>query len=373
VSDDVQFSPEIAPWYLDAADLLAERDPGPTAWLVQDVIIDRALVAAAGRWKTTKSYGVLDMCIAIATGLPAFGVFAISDPGPVIFVNEESGKAALWRRLDALCRGRAIEPEKLRGRLLVAPNARVKLDDEHWQHLLLELGRDVKPRLFVFDPLARMKAAARVENEQSGMAPLIDFLRLLRDETGAAVLFVHHTGHQGEHMRGSSDLESAWETRLRWKREGQSPEITIESEHREAEAAPPFKYRIAWDGQTRSMRFEAVEDPFVAFVHEYMREHLEASANDVYKAAGARDDRPRKTLVLELVRTIRESGSKDGNHLGTTPLGQEREGGSPRGPFRALGTTPDDPPLQLVPEGGTGAIDEDEIERLAELAREAQA
>ena len=43
------------------------------------------------------------------------------------------------------------------------------------------------------------------------MAALIEFLRILRDETSAAVAFVHHTGHQGEHMRGSSDLESAFQ------------------------------------------------------------------------------------------------------------------------------------------------------------------
>jgi hypothetical protein len=67
------------------------------------------------------------------------------------------------------------------------------------------------------------------------------------------------------------------------------------------------------------MRFEAIEDPFVAFVHEYLVDHPEASANEVYKAAEGRDDRPRKAAVLELVKTIREGGSEDGNHPGTTP------------------------------------------------------
>ena len=98
-------------------------------FLVQDLIVEQALVAIVGKWKTTKSYGILDICISIATGRPAFGRFAIPEPGPVVFVNEESGEAALWRRLDALCRGRAIDREELRGRLLVAPNRRVKLDD----------------------------------------------------------------------------------------------------------------------------------------------------------------------------------------------------------------------------------------------------
>jgi RecA-family ATPase len=140
------------PWYLDAADLLGRDDPGPTPWLVEKLIVDRSLTAVVGRWKTTKSYGVLDICIAIATGHPAFGVFAIPEPGPVMSVNEESGEAALWRRLDALCRGRAIDPEELRGQLFVSPNRRIKLDDAGWQAELIATGKQLQPRLFVFDP-----------------------------------------------------------------------------------------------------------------------------------------------------------------------------------------------------------------------------
>lgn len=244
-------------WTIDAADLLAEPDPGPTPWLVENLIVEQALIAAVGRWKTTKSYALLDVCVSVATGRPAFGALAIPKAGPVVFVNEESGRAALWRRLDALCRGRAIDREELRGRLHLAANERVKLDDPDWHDRLLSFGDRIRPRLFVFDPLARMKAPERKENEQGDMAVLVEFIRRLRDETGAAVAFVHHTGHQGAQMRGSSDLESIWETRLTWKRDGQSSTVDLESEHREAEAAPTLRYRISWDAVTRTMRFAA--------------------------------------------------------------------------------------------------------------------
>ena len=43
-------------WLVRGSDLLAEPDPGPTPWLVDGLIVDQALVAAVGRWKTTKSY-----------------------------------------------------------------------------------------------------------------------------------------------------------------------------------------------------------------------------------------------------------------------------------------------------------------------------
>ena len=147
------------------------------------------------------------------------------------------------------------------------------------------------------------------------MAVLIEYVRQLRDEASAAVLFVHHTGHQGEHMRGASDLESAWETRLGWKRDGQSPEVTIESEHREAESAGPVRYRIGWDGDTRTMRFDLIEDDLLGRVSKYLSEHPEASANEVAKALGGN-----RTAVLATVKSVRsEGGSNGGNHPGTTP------------------------------------------------------
>jgi hypothetical protein len=34
------------PWYLDAAELLSRGDPGPTPWLVHDLIVEGALVAS---------------------------------------------------------------------------------------------------------------------------------------------------------------------------------------------------------------------------------------------------------------------------------------------------------------------------------------
>jgi len=161
-----------------------------------------------------------------------------------------------------------------------------------------------------------LKDARRVENEQSGMAPLIDFMRDLRNETGAAVGFVHHTGHTGSQMRGSSDLESAWETRLTFTRDGQSPLVKIESEHREAEAAGPIEYRIAWDHDTRSMRFNLEPDQLDEKVAAYLREHPDASANEVFKETGG--NRP---SVLSAVKRHREqSGTNPPVPLGTTPL-----------------------------------------------------
>src|SRR5262249_47913014 len=177
-------------------------------------------------------------------------------------------------------------------------------------------GRQLEPRLFVFDPVARMKASDRNENEQTAMSPIIEFWRELWQETGAAVALVNHMGHQGGNIRGTSDMETAWETRRQWSKT--TSEVTIRSEHRDAEGLE-FKYRIEWDGRTRSMRFEAVRMPLETWLRKYFSEHPEASGNDAYDAAQGRSDRPRKTTFLDLVKRVLEGGSQIGNHPGTTP------------------------------------------------------
>lgn len=325
--------PRLPERFLDAADLLAEPDPGPTAFLVDDLIVDAAIVAAVGKWKTMKSYALLDIAISIAAGRPAFGRLEIPEPGAVVFVNEESGKAALWRRLDALSRGRAVAPSELRGRLIVAPNSGVKLDDARWQNELLDLGEMLKPRLFIFDPLARMKASSREENSQTDMAEIVEFIRLLRDRSAAAICFVHHQGHTGGNMRGSSDLESVWETRLTWTREGQSPVVTIQSEHREAEAGEPLEFRAAWHADTRTMRLELEPDPVLDRIENYLRHAPDATANEVNKDLGGN-----RKKVLALVKHLRDQGGSGPlEPLGTAPSRAPSESGSPATPFKGAG------------------------------------
>lgn len=297
-------------WLLDGAALLGEPDPGPTPWLVTGLVVEQALTAVVGRWKTTKSWAMLELALSIATGTRAFGVVEIPEAGPVVYVMEESGKRPLRRRLDMLCRGRGAHPDELRGRLLLAPNQRVKLDDPDWQARLIETGLRLRPRAFIFDPLARMKDAARVENDQSGMAPVIEFLRMLRDETQAAPMFVHHTGHQGEHMRGSSDLESAWESRLTLKRDTDNGIVTVNAEHREEEDGAAVTYRLDFDREARTMHLRPSIPPLAERIIDHLRDHGPMGAAELAKGIETRrSDVDRTLAALEAAGTTHRAPS----------------------------------------------------------------
>lgn len=332
-------------WLERASGLLAEADPGPTPFLVDELLVEQALAAIQGQPKTWKTWVELELVLAIVSGRLAFGRFKVVEPGPVILVLEESGRAALHRRLGALTRGYAMKPETLTD-LHFAANRRVRLDDPDWQGRLLDAIAAVEPRAVFLDPLARLKTAGRRENAQEEMAVLLDFMRQMRDEGGCAVIFVHHTGHEGTHLRGSSDLESYWESKIALKRE--ADEATLSSQHREAEEGATHRFRQAWDAETRSLRLRLLEDErrdeTIRKVAEELEKDPDASANDVFKAIGG--NRPE---VLKAVAHLRSEKVVPTALVppGTTPAGRP-EGGTRRG-GGAVGPPDEVPPAS----GGT--------------------
>ncbi len=263
--------------FLEPADaLLREPDPGQTPFAVDGLLVASALGALQGSYKVGKTWLLLDLARAIVTGAPAIGRFAVPEPGPVILVLEESGRAALHRRLDRLARGNRLAPERLAG-LHVAANRRVRLDDPEWQERLLDAARSIRPRAIFLDPLVRLKGTAVDENVQGELAPVFDYLGHLRDETGAAVLFTHHVGHGDKtRMRGSSDLEAVWESKITLSRD-KSGVCTVSAEHREAEGTAELRYRLDWHEQSASLRLAPLDGNSDAHRSGEILEHVAAN------------------------------------------------------------------------------------------------
>lgn len=330
-------------WYENAADLLREPDPGPTSFLVESLIVEQALAAVVGRPKLGKTWALLDLAVAIVTGENALGRFRVANPGPVLIAVEESGRDAFHRRLSMLTRGKTITPERLEG-FHFAANKRVRLDDEEWRERLREAAQAQPWRLIAFDPWARVTGATD-ENVQKEVGRVLDFLRELRDLAGCAVAYVHHTPHDGTRQRGSSDLESYWESKLTITKKNDGHRL--DAEHREAEAAE-FRYAVRFDGATKTVRVTAADSETAERVDEYLNANPDASANEVVKALAMS-----RQSVLDEVRRWKErhpqGGSDSPEPPGTTPSGHGVGSGSPDPPYRGAGTTPASHQPQVVP------------------------
>lgn len=109
-------------------------------------------------------------------------------------------------------------------------------------------------------------------------------------------MFVHHTGHQGDHMRGSSDLESVWESRLTFKRDGDTGLVTVTAAHREEEDGTTIVYRLDWHSETRTMRLRPSVPPLAERIIDHLREHGPAGGEAIAKALEIR----RQWVVREL-------------------------------------------------------------------------
>jgi hypothetical protein len=130
------------------------------------------------------------------------------------------------------------------------------------------------------------------------MAPLIEFVRALRDETQAAQLLVAHTGHQGDHVRGTSDLESVWESRLWFQRDVETRLITIKTEHREAgeDDSSTVAYELDWNSETRTMRLRSTMLPTETRIVDWLTDNVHGSTDDIAKAIGVRRNDVKRAL-----------------------------------------------------------------------------
>jgi hypothetical protein len=118
-------------------------------------------------------------------------------------------------------------------------------------------------------------------------------------------------------MRGSSDLESVWETRLTFKRDGDSGAVTVRSEHRDEDDGATIVYRLDWDGATRTMRLRPTLLPLAERILEHLAEHGPMGAADLAKGVDTRrSDVDRVLLELQKAGTTRRGSSGKPDALG---------------------------------------------------------
>jgi hypothetical protein len=282
--------------------LLDDGELGATPFLIDSLIVDRGLAVIQGRPKVGKTWLLLEIAISLATGQPVLGRFETLRRGPVILVVEESGEQALGRRLQQLCCGRRMAFDDLQD-LHVAANRRVRLDDRTWQDRLNEQVRALRPVAILLDPLARLKSDDRDEDSQHQMAPVVSFLRELRESSDGIVAFVHHVGHREGRLRGTSDLEAVWDTKLSLRRSGNIVELA--SEHRDAADANKLRYRVAVSELEQALRLVTTDDPVESqwAVLDYLHVHSESPRDEIVKGLGRR-----REDTLRAINELLESG-----------------------------------------------------------------
>lgn len=213
------------------ADIVDERRQ-PT-WLLRQVLEAGVLAVLVGPRGTFKSFLALHWAMTAA----------VAERSIIILSAEGAG---LDRRVDAWMRVHAPESE-LRSLSVLAVERQLNLNSAETLRDLTESIRaaDAKPDLIVVDTFSKF-AAGLDENDNAAVALFLAMLSgSLRDEFGATVLLVAHTGHaDAKRPRGASVLMANPDAEYIVERpDPQGMTVTVSRERfKDSEAMPALAY-----------------------------------------------------------------------------------------------------------------------------------
>lgn len=205
---------------MDAVDLLRVEFP-PAPWLVTGLITRGGTTVAAGEPKAgIKTWMLIELAVAIATGTKAFGEFYAEHGRVAIFFAEDQAQSVRNRiRATLAGSGRLIAP----GRLLLQPRGEfidvLKDDDLAW--LVASVRRLGRIDLLVLDPLRDIHSGE--EDKSDSMREVMRRIRLLGELLGCTIACSHHVPKQtkdtasrrpGQNLRGSSAIHGSIDSGL---------------------------------------------------------------------------------------------------------------------------------------------------------------
>jgi RecA-family ATPase len=182
--------------FLDSTEIL-RLEVAQTKWTVPFIIPKAGIVALCADAGIGKTWFSLYIAVCIVTGRKFLGIDEV-EQGPVIYINQEMTFGEIQFRLKEL------------GLPEGAPFYTFKIRDfslEEYGEELIELAKEIKPVLVVFDSLSRIHS--KNENSSQEMNWVTNFFIKMSD-LGSAVLSPHHvTKSDNPDYRGSSAIKAA--------------------------------------------------------------------------------------------------------------------------------------------------------------------
>ena len=186
------------------ADALADLPPLAEP-LIDGILRKGHKMLVAGPSKAGKSFGLMELCVAVAEGLTWMG--RACSQGRVLYVNLEIDEASSLHRFAAIYEALGIEPTNasnidvwnLRGKACPMDKLAPRLI-----HRAAKKGRDPEHggySLIIIDPL--YKVITGDENSASDMAKFCNQFDRVCNELGCSVVYCHH------HSKGFQGLKSS--------------------------------------------------------------------------------------------------------------------------------------------------------------------
>lgn len=213
VTSALEKAPE--PLFVASSSLHTKLYP-PAPWLVEGLITEGAVVVVGGEPKISKTWTWSEIAIAVATGTPAFGEFAVKRRRVAYFYAEDLDRQ-VRNRQRALIASRGLGVEALDG-LFVQPRGKFLdvLNDDDLALVVASVRRLGDVGLLILEPLRDLHSGE--EDSSDSMRDVMRRLRLLSELTGCTVGVAHHTAkagvdtgkrRQGQRLRGSGAIHGS--------------------------------------------------------------------------------------------------------------------------------------------------------------------
>jgi hypothetical protein len=182
-----------------AEDALTPRPP--LDWIVGKLISRGSVNIFYGEPGAKKTYSLLSMAVCVACGKPWLEFETTSCK--VLIIDEESGENRLSIRIAHALRGELAEGDIP---LQYISLAQFKLDDKNDQYLFHALVEETGAELVIIDALADIMTGD--ENSKQETQPVLNALRIVAEETNAAIIVIHHANKLGGY-RGTSAIKAS--------------------------------------------------------------------------------------------------------------------------------------------------------------------
>jgi len=222
---------------------IREQPADESSWLVEPLWGAGAVGIIGGAPKSCKTWLALELAVAVASGQPCLGRFAVPRAGPALVFAAEDAPHQVKSRLQSLARARNADFAALDVRLIVENSLRLDRAQD-LQRLRLTLARH-RPRLLVLDPYVRLQTAE--ENDARQVSAILSALRDLSRTFQVAVALVHHARKNaaqlpGQALRGSGDFWAWGDSNLYLARKHDGLLLTVE--HRAAPSPAPLSLHL---------------------------------------------------------------------------------------------------------------------------------
>jgi len=203
---------------------LVQAEVPEVPWLVEGLLPRQGLGSLLADTDVGKTWLACDAAISVAAGESVWGAFPVAEAGPVLILDEENGEAELRRRLSMLAKSRGLLGDPP---VFALCHQGWRVDEQPSLTVLRRVVEECGAVLVVLDSLVRFHG--QDENSNSGMAKVTAGLRALTEDTGAAILALHHPRKLGmvsnapiERARGAKEMVAGLDSYLfaRKSREG---------------------------------------------------------------------------------------------------------------------------------------------------------